>query len=133
MEKTISILSCGNCCNQDVSSLNNNATQKDQPLRNYPDSKVDNIEAPEGKDCPENILMPGIQTNDWSATVVKFAFANRKGGKWNNTECHEYFATMGIAEKILDNIKSKIRIEIELPNVNYNIADLYPYLWQTND
>ncbi len=40
-------------------------------------------------------------------TGVKFAFANRKEGKWNKTECRKCLAPMGIAEKIAENIKSK--------------------------
>ncbi len=46
--------------------------------------------APVGRDCPQNAILPTMQTNDWLMTGVKFAFANRKEGKWNKTECQEY-------------------------------------------
>ncbi len=34
--ETIQLQSCGNCCNWDVSSLNNHAIQKDKSPENYP-------------------------------------------------------------------------------------------------
>ncbi len=73
-----------------------------------------------------------MQTNNWLMTGVKFAYSNRKEGKWNKTECREYLATMGIAEKIADNIESKLCFEQDHPSSESNLTDLYPYLWQTN-
>ncbi len=73
-----------------------------------------------------------MQTNNWLMTGVKFAFSNRKEGKWNKTECQEYLVTMGIAEKIADNTESKLRFEEENPNSESNITDLYPYHWKIN-
>ncbi len=66
------------------------------------------------EDCPQNIIMPTMQTNDWLMAGVKFAFANRKEGKWNKTERWEYLATMGIAEKYLTTFNQKL---------------VYPCLW----
>ncbi len=91
---------------------------------------MDNVVAPAGRDCPQIIILPTMQTNNWLMTGVKFT-KNRKEGKWNKTENWEYLATMGIAEKIADNIESKIRFK-EKTNLESNTTDLYPYLWQTN-
>ncbi len=93
---------------------------------------MDNVVAPAGRDCPQIIILPTMQANDWLITGVKFAFANRKEGKWNKSECQQYLATMEIAEKIADNIESIIRFKEENPNSESNTTDLYPYLWQTN-
>ncbi len=131
-KESIQVPNCGNCCNWDVSALNNRAILQDKLPKNYPVSKVDHIIAPDDRDCPQNIILPKLQTNNWLMTGVKFAFANRKEGKWNKTECREYLATMGIAEKIADNIESKLRFEEDHPNSESNITDLYPYIWQTN-
>ncbi len=130
--ETSQVQSCCNCCNWDVSSPNNRAIQQDKSPKNYPVSKVDHVVAPDGRDCPQNVILPTMQTNNWLIAGVKFAFANRKEGKWNRTECCKYLATMGIAEKIADNIESKLRFKEENPNSISNITDLYPYLWQTN-
>ncbi len=51
--------------------------------------------------------MPRIQMNDWLMAGVKIAYANRKEEKLNKIECREYLATIGIAEKVSENIKSK--------------------------
>ncbi len=79
-----------NCYNWDVSSINNHAIQKDKAPKNYPVSKVDDVVAPVGRDCPQNIIFPTMQTNNWLMSGMKFAFDNRKEGKWNRTECQEY-------------------------------------------
>ncbi len=72
--------------------------------------------APVGRDCPLNIFLPTMQTNDWIMAGVKFAFTNRKEGKYNKTECQEYLATMGIAEKNLttsnQNLDLKMKMQI---------------------
>ncbi len=86
--------------------MDNCATQKDNPPRNYPVSKVCNVEAPVGKYCLQNILIPIIQANDWLTTGFKFTYANIKEGEWNKTESREYLATMGIAEKISEHVES---------------------------
>ena len=39
---------------------------------------------------------------------------------------------MGIADKIAENIESKLRLEEDHPNLELNITDLYPYLWKSN-
>ncbi len=62
---------------------------------------------------------------------MNFAFDNRKEGKWNKTEYQEYLATMAIAEKIADNVESKIIFKEDNPNSASNTADLCPYLCQT--
>ena len=85
-KESIQVPNCGNCCNWDVSALNNHKILQDKLPKNYPVSKVDHIIAPDGRDCPQNIILPKLQTNNWLITGVKFAFANRKEGKWNKTE-----------------------------------------------
>ncbi len=106
----------------DVLSVNNCMTQKDKPPRNYPDSNPCDVEAPAGRNCPQNIIMPRVQTNDWLTTDVKFTYANRKEDKWNKTECREYLAIVGIARKIRKYI-SKIRMENEFKIVDTNMVD----------
>ncbi len=54
-----------------VSAVNNHATQKDQSPWNCHVSKMFNVEAPEIRDCPQNILIPRIQTIKWSMVGVK--------------------------------------------------------------
>ncbi len=70
----------GNGCKQDVSSLDNCSTHKDKPPMNYFLSKVYNVEAPAGKNGPENILTPRIQTNDWLMKGVKIACTMGRDG-----------------------------------------------------
>ncbi len=50
-----------------------------------------------------------MQTKKWLIRGVKFAYANRNEGKSNKSECREYLARIGIAEKVYEKI-SKIRL-----------------------
>lgn len=71
-----------------------------------------NMKALEGRDCPKNIHLPRIQTNNWLMAGNKFAYTNRKELKWSKTEFREYLLTMGIRDIVSENNESNISNEI---------------------
>ncbi len=59
---------------------------------------------------------------------VRFVCANRKTRKQNKTECSQYLVAMGVAEKMLEKIESKIRLEKEISEEELEQIPIHPYL-----
>lgn len=128
---SVAFMSCALCCNWDVSLSENRATRNDRPQPNYPKKKFEGSIPPDGRDCPTNLIFPKKPTNQLLLSGAKFAYENRMAGKWNKTKCREYLATMAIAEKVSENIKSKLETRKSMSEEKLEKICVHPYIWET--